>query len=362
MGVLAGDIAVYEAGPARPTGGAGVVALLIGPEAPIVLENRLRSSHFEDVYDFYKPFMSSEYPAVDGHLSNSCYFRALDNCYRRYVQKFADQNGSQFQVGMEHAQHYLFHQPYTKLVQKSFARMYYNDAVLKNELSPEAQAALEPFLELPDEESYTNRDLDKACQQVAETLYKDRCFPYTFAGRNLGNSYTGSLYFGLLSLIAQSEGKVEQGDRMMLFSYGSGLASTMFSAVVDGDLSEQREKCDLLNRLDNRVEVTPEEFSQTLLQREAAYTANDYVNLEPPAHLAPGSYYVSGVDSLGRRTYERTPAMSQTMPASSRVVREQQVYAQEPMAARAFSTSTRSQTGRRMMSTLARNILRRIPK
>jgi len=36
--VVAGDIAVYAEGAARPVGGAGAVALLIGPNAPIVLE------------------------------------------------------------------------------------------------------------------------------------------------------------------------------------------------------------------------------------------------------------------------------------------------------------------------------------
>lgn len=36
--VVAGDIAVYAKGPARPTGGAGAVAMLIGPHAPLVLE------------------------------------------------------------------------------------------------------------------------------------------------------------------------------------------------------------------------------------------------------------------------------------------------------------------------------------
>jgi len=36
--VVAGDIAVYAEGAARPAGGAGAVALLIGPNAPLVLE------------------------------------------------------------------------------------------------------------------------------------------------------------------------------------------------------------------------------------------------------------------------------------------------------------------------------------
>ena len=36
--VVCGDIAVYEKGPARPSGGCGAVALLIGPDASLVLE------------------------------------------------------------------------------------------------------------------------------------------------------------------------------------------------------------------------------------------------------------------------------------------------------------------------------------
>ena len=36
--VVAGDIAVYKEGNARPTGGAGCVAILLGANAPIVFE------------------------------------------------------------------------------------------------------------------------------------------------------------------------------------------------------------------------------------------------------------------------------------------------------------------------------------
>ncbi|CAM9964888.1 unnamed protein product [Ectocarpus sp. 4 AP-2014] len=66
--VVCGDIAVYEAGPARPTGGCGAVAMLVGPDAPLVLEPGLRSTHSRDAYDFYKP-KHSEYAEVDGRLS-----------------------------------------------------------------------------------------------------------------------------------------------------------------------------------------------------------------------------------------------------------------------------------------------------
>lgn len=36
--VFAGDIAIYAEGGARPVGGAGAVAMLIGPDAPLVFE------------------------------------------------------------------------------------------------------------------------------------------------------------------------------------------------------------------------------------------------------------------------------------------------------------------------------------
>jgi hydroxymethylglutaryl-CoA synthase len=38
--VFAGDIAIYAEGGARPVGGAGAVAMLIGPNAPLVLERK----------------------------------------------------------------------------------------------------------------------------------------------------------------------------------------------------------------------------------------------------------------------------------------------------------------------------------
>jgi hypothetical protein len=36
--VVAGDIAIYAEGSARPVGGAGAIAMLIGPDAPLVFE------------------------------------------------------------------------------------------------------------------------------------------------------------------------------------------------------------------------------------------------------------------------------------------------------------------------------------
>jgi hydroxymethylglutaryl-CoA synthase len=142
--VVMGDLALYAKGNARPTGGAGAIALLIGPNAPLVFERGLRTTHICHTYDFYKPVMDSEYPLVDGKLSISCYLNALDKCYKLYKNKYKQlyerndmnnncknkkrnnvQNASNFNLNSADA--FLFHSPYCKLVQKSFARLLWND-------------------------------------------------------------------------------------------------------------------------------------------------------------------------------------------------------------------------------------------
>ena len=52
--VVAADISVYAKGPARPTGGAGAIAMLIGRDGHIVFEKK-RVTYMDHAYDFYKP-------------------------------------------------------------------------------------------------------------------------------------------------------------------------------------------------------------------------------------------------------------------------------------------------------------------
>ncbi|KAL9670349.1 hypothetical protein QQ045_007900 [Rhodiola kirilowii] len=86
--VVCTNIAVYAEGPARPTGGAAAITMLVGPDAPIAVESKLRGSHMSHAYDFYKPNLASEYPVVDGKLSQTCYLMALDSCYKCFCAKY----------------------------------------------------------------------------------------------------------------------------------------------------------------------------------------------------------------------------------------------------------------------------------
>lgn len=52
--VIMADVAVYEKGNARATGGCGAIGILLGKNANIIIEN-VRSTYINHMYDFYKP-------------------------------------------------------------------------------------------------------------------------------------------------------------------------------------------------------------------------------------------------------------------------------------------------------------------
>lgn len=111
--VVSADIAVYAKGNARPTGGVGAVAMLLGPDAPITFGN-VRSTFIDNTYDFYKPDPFSEYPIVDGHQSIDIYLNALKQCYSTYRQKHMNHYGQQ--ISYKDFSYFCMHTPFSKMV------------------------------------------------------------------------------------------------------------------------------------------------------------------------------------------------------------------------------------------------------
>eukprot|EP01018_Ginkgo_biloba_P040721 Gb_16306 [translate_table: standard] len=303
--VVSTDSAVYAEGSARPTGGAGAVAMLIGPNAPIAFESKLRGSHMAHAYDFYKPDLSSEYPVVDGMLSQKCYLMALDACYKR----FCDKAGS---FSLADADYLVFHSPYNKLVQKSFARLLFDD--FKADpcfVGKDAREKLEPFAGLSDEESYSSRELEKVCQHLAKPLYDAKVVPATLLPKQVGNMYTASLYAALASLIHNKRHSLVEGQRVLMFSYGSGLTSTMFSLRIRNNahpiftLSNIAHLMDLSAKLSSRNLFSPQDFVLNMKVMESRYGAKDFVPSSQLFLLRPGTFYLTHVDSRYRRFYAR---------------------------------------------------------
>ncbi|KAK1325425.1 Hydroxymethylglutaryl-CoA synthase [Acorus calamus] len=314
--VVCTDSAVYAEGPARPTGGAAAIAMLVGPNAPIALEGKFRGTHMSHVYDFYKPDLASEYPVVDGKLSQTCYLMALDSCYNRFCSKFHKFKGKPFSIA--DADYFVFHSPYNKLVQKSFARLYYND-FLRNSSSFEkdVREKLEPYSTLSGDQSYQSRDLEKASQQVAKPLYNAKVQPSTLLPKQVGNMYTASIYAAFASVIHNKHSTLG-GQRVVMFSYGSGLASSMFSfRFHDGQhpfsLSNIASVLNVSNKLESRHVITPEKFVETLKLMEHRYGAKGFLTSKDTSLLSPGTFYLTEVDSMYRRFYAKKAADDNTV-------------------------------------------------
>lgn len=318
--VVCGDIAVYEPGPARPTGGCAAVAMLIGPDAPLYLDD-VRSSYMEDAYDFYKPNLDSEYPVVFGHESNECYLRALDNCYNGFGTKF-DKKYTDTKWSLNEADHVVFHSPYNKLVAKSGARMLYNDFMRGTYVPKTTTGEEKEFFETAKAQdpatTYSDRALEKAFVTLARPMYDEKVAPSTLLPKELGNSYTASCYTGLMSLIDSWRAQDEEsgftinnkhkhvGKNISIFSYGSGLAATLFSFKVASNTNSITSYANLGKMLADRTSSTPEHFTETLEKREQRYNQKGYTpSGTPDTDLFPGTYYLANNDEFGRRTYAR---------------------------------------------------------
>ncbi|XP_050074593.1 hydroxymethylglutaryl-CoA synthase 1 [Anopheles maculipalpis] len=311
--VVCGDIAVYAQSSARPTGGAGAVAMLVGPNAPLRFERGLRATYMKHAYDFYKPDLSSEYPVVDGKLSIQCYLSALDTCYQLYRKKFAERHPDIVTpVTLDTFDALIFHSPYCKLVQKSLARVGLNDFMLASaDQRAKLFPGMEQFEKLRLEDTYFDRDVEKAFMALYAPSFEAKTKRSLHLASQVGNMYTPSVYSCLVSLLIGSDVDELLGKRVGVFSYGSGLASSMYSIALTTDRERLAEFKRHLNYvqplLDRRTKVDPAEFTKLMEVREKNNHAAPYEPSGSVDVLFPGTYYLKAVDSMHRRTYERVP-------------------------------------------------------
>lgn len=303
--VVSGDIAIYSKGAARPTGGVGSVALLIGPDAPIVFDN-VRGSHMEHAYDFYKPDFTSEYPIVDGHFSLTCYTKALDRAYQNYSKKIT-KDASKTVGFLDRFDYTAFHVPTCKLVTKSFARLLYNDFrsnpdAFKKQLDPEV---FEQMKVISYEQSLTDRNVEKVFMGLAKEESAKRLTPALKVPTNTGNMYTASCWASLSSVLFFVGNEALHNKRISIFSYGSGLAATLLSVKVVGDISHITKKLDMQNRIfNNRVKKSPQEYVEAIESREKIHLQKNYKPTGSIDDIASGAYYLTEINDMFQRKYE----------------------------------------------------------
>jgi len=295
------DIAEYEVGPARPTGGVGAVAMLIGPD-PVLELKPGRASFSKHAFDFYKPFLDSPYPVVDGKLSNSCYLNAFDSCYQKFLEvrrkRYNEQND------LESWDYCVFHSPYNKLVRKTFGRLMYND-FLKHPEKPE-YSGFQELLKIDPTTTYENRTVYKTFDKASRELFEEKVRPSCYLPKRIGNCYAASLYVSLASLMVEAKSDKLTNKNILCFSYGSGLCSSIF--ILKTVANEQRIKefqqiTNYHHRLEERNEVSPELFTKVLAEK---LKIPNRIEVQPKldGNLYNGTYHLKTRTKEGKLLYK----------------------------------------------------------
>ena len=236
--VIASDIAKYGIGtPGEPTQGAGAVAMLISQNPRILSFNDDNVAQTRDVMDFWRPNYATT-PFVNGIYSTQQYLDSLKTTWAEYQKRTG--------LALTDFAAVCFHLPYPKLALKGLKK------ILDKSLSEEKKDQLQ-------------YNFDQSI------LYSQR----------VGNIYTGSLFLGLLSLL-ENRPQLKAGDRIALFSYGSGAVSEIFSAnLVPG--FEQLLDHKRMDKLDQRTVLSVADYERLFYEEVDLDPSGNQV-FEPATH------------------------------------------------------------------------------
>src|SRR5258707_13749164 len=106
------------------------------------------------------------------------------------------------------------------------------------------------------------REFTNATVQQIEDDFARRVLPSLTYPSLVGNLCSGSVYLALSSIIDSA--KLNGTYRVGLFSYGSGCSSEFFSGLIDRNSASVLGAMRIGTHLENRCELTFEEYSQLL--------------------------------------------------------------------------------------------------
>jgi hydroxymethylglutaryl-CoA synthase len=264
--VVATDIARYEIGSsAEFTQGAGAAAVVVSEE-PRLLQLGARSGVFaKNVHDFWRPLDRRE-ALVDGQFSVDCYLAALAGAVADWRSA---QNGPPAGALLDQFAAFLYHTPFPKMVQKAHRQLVDDDAPAGD------------------------RD-----ERFARS-WTTQVDPALGLARQVGNTYTASLYLCLAWLLEHEGARLEERE-LALFSYGSGCCAEFFTARLVRGSAARAAGIGAHAQLRTRREVTVAEYEAF---------AHAVGRAEPPPAGGADFYHFAGLDGHKRR-YARTGCLA----------------------------------------------------
>lgn len=297
--VIAADIARYGVGtPGEVTQGAGAVAMLVSENPRVLQLNDDSVVKSAEIQDFWRPVYQST-ALARGKFSTEQYIRMFCDVWQRYSAE-NDCNFNDFEA-------ICFHLPYTKMGLKALRA-----GLEENSGAPHAcDGALhtnDGVLPKNDGASITSDTRERLLAR-----YQDS----TQYSRRIGNIYTGSLYLGLISLLDYdyfrnscdpSESAVDSsavacdssaaydsssatrpnesplhpssllpGQKIGLFSYGSGAVAEFFSATLVPGWRSALFSNQHIKTLNNRTQLSVSQYEE-MFNSAAPYSPQDFVS------------------------------------------------------------------------------------
>ena len=174
---------------------------------------------------------------------------------------------------------------------------------------------------LTDDQTHSRFDSEPQLIRLCEKAMLQLTSPSVSLPKQLGNLYTGSLYSALLSVLATEplalvrtksliasecdSNHKGKGEKIFLFSYGSGCTSSAFLVEVKKSLSPLKAVLSgLAKRLEDRTEIAPGRFLETLNRLERQHEAPFYPTSNTN-HLLPGTFFLDHTNDLHQRFYLR---------------------------------------------------------
>lgn len=268
--VIASDIARYGlATPGEVTQGAGAVAMLVSANPHVLKINDDSVVKSADIQDFWRP-VYQDTALARGKFSTEQYIQFFCDVW----QKYCAQNGCNFNdfAGL------CFHLPYTKMGLKAL------------------KAAMDSC-----DNSCAASNLSESSRNRLLSRYETS----TKYSRRVGNIYTGSLYLGLLSLLELDESAcknsnlppLKSGDKIGLFSYGSGAVGEFFSATLVPGFKDALFTKEHADMLDSRVRLSVADY-EAMFSSVAPYAPEDFVS--DTSHRERAHFFLDGISSQER--------------------------------------------------------------
>ncbi len=228
-------------------GGAGATAILVSQQPDLlVIEPEKYGVYSEEVSDVIRPLPWVE--ASNSETSLFSYMEGLINSYENYVENIGAINFE------DYFNYNIYHVPFGGISYRSHKQL------------------------MRLEGDYTKDEILKS--------FNTKVLPSIRYPQKIGGTYSSSIFIALLSLVRHAE-NIKSGDRVGIFSYGSGSCAEFYSGIIGDKAKEITQKADLDNLLKTRFSLSVKEYETF---ENIRFETSNNSDFKPDINLIPGLF------------------------------------------------------------------------